>query len=265
MKCSEWMEKLEILAPKSLACEWDNPGLLAGRAEKEVKKVLIALDATDDVVDLAVKEQVDLLITHHPLIFHSMKKVNDQDFIGRRLIKLIQADISMYAMHTNFDIAPGCMADLAADRLEILNGVPLEVTGEVNGEAVGIGKAGSLKAPVPLDAFADQVKAAFGLPFLLMYGSDAVKEPVSRVAVSPGAGGSMIRYALEKKVQVLVTGDIGHHDAIDAAASGMAILDAGHYGLEHIFIPFMADYIRNVSGSTLEVLQAAPDFPARVI
>ena len=157
------------------------------------------------------------------------------------------------------------MADLAADRLEILNGVPLEVTGEVNGEAVGIGKAGSLKAPVPLDAFADRVKAAFGLPFLLMYGSDAVKEPVSRVAVSPGAGGSMIRYALEKKVQVLVTGDIGHHDAIDAAASGMAILDAGHYGLEHIFIPFMADYIRNVSGSTLEVLQAAPDFPARVI
>ena len=75
----------------------------------------------------------------------------------------------------------------------------------------------------------------------------------------------MISYALEKKVQVLVTGDIGHHDAIDAAASGMAILDAGHYGLEHIFIPFMADYIRNVSGSTLEVLQAAPDFPARVI
>ena len=137
-----------------------------------------------------------MLLTHHPLIFKAIKKVNDQNFITRRLVKLIQADISYYAMHTNFDAAPGCMADLAADRLEILNGVPLEVTGEVNGEAVGIGKAGSLKAPVPLDAFADQVKAAFGLPFLLMYGSDAVKEPVSRVAVSPGAGGSMIRYAL---------------------------------------------------------------------
>ena len=122
MKCSEWMEKLEKLAPKSLACEWDNPGLLAGRAEKEVKKVLIALDATDDVVDLAVKEQVDFLITHHPLIFHSIKKVNDQDFIGRRLIKLIQADISMYAMHTNFDIAPRCMADLAAEKLGLAEG-----------------------------------------------------------------------------------------------------------------------------------------------
>ena len=140
MKCSEWMEKLEILAPKSLACEWDNPGLLAGRAEKEVKKVLIALDATDDVVDLAVKEQVDLLITHHPLIFHSMKKVNDQDFIGRRLIKLIQADISMYAMHTNFDIAPGCMADLAAEKLGLAECEPLEtmkLTAAIAGFAAG--------------------------------------------------------------------------------------------------------------------------------
>lgn len=265
MLCRELIEKLEKLAPRELACDWDNPGFLAGRGDKEIKKVLVALDATDWVVEQAVKEKADFLLTHHPLVFRPLKQVNDENFISRRIVTLLQADISYFAMHTNFDAAPGCMADLAADRLEILNGVPLEVTGEVNGEAVGIGKAGSLKAPVPLDAFADQVKAAFGLPFLLMYGSDAVKEPVSRVAVSPGAGGSMIRYALEKKVQVLVTGDIGHHDAIDAAASGMAILDAGHYGLEHIFIPFMADYIRNVSGSTLEVLQAAPDFPARVI
>lgn len=152
MKCSEWMEKLEKLAPKSLACEWDNPGLLAGRAEKEVKKVLIALDATDDVVDLAVKEQVDLLITHHPLIFHSMKKVNDQDFIGRRLIKLIQADISMYAMHTNFDIAPGCMADLAAEKLGLVECEPLETMKVTDEGAVGIGKTGikgadDLKSP----------------------------------------------------------------------------------------------------------------------
>ena len=159
MKCSEWMEKLEKLAPKSLACEWDNPGLLAGRAEKEVKKVLIALDATDDVVDLAVKEQVDLLITHHPLIFHSMKKVNDQDFIGRRLIKLIQADISMYAMHTNFDIAPGCMADLAAEKLGLAECEPLETMNVTDEGSVGIGKTGKLKEPMTLKALAELVSA----------------------------------------------------------------------------------------------------------
>lgn len=265
MLCRELIEKLEKLAPRELACDWDNPGFLAGRGDKEVKKVLVALDATDRVVEQAVKEKVDFLLTHHPLLFRPLKQVNDENFISRRIVRLLQADISYFAMHTNFDAAPGCMADLAADRLGICHGEPLEVTGEVHGEAIGIGKAGILETAVPLEQFADQVKTAFDLPFLLMYGRDAVKEPVSRVAVSPGSGGSMIRYALEKKVQVLVTGDIGHHDAIDAAALGMAILDAGHYGLEHIFIPFMADYIRRASGDRIEVLQAEPDFPARVI
>ena len=220
MKCSEWMEKLEKLAPKSLACEWDNPGLLAGRAEKEVKKVLIALDATDDVVDLAVKEQVDLLITHHPLIFHSMKKVNDQDFIGRRLIKLIQADISMYAMHTNFDIAPGCMADL--------------------------------------------VKEQFGLPYVTVYGQEAAPGLVERISVCPGSGRGMEIEAEKAGAQVLITGDMGHHEGIDAAANGLVVIDAGHYGLEHIFIAFMAEHCKNQIDGDAQIIQMPLRFPVQV-
>ena len=102
MKCSEVIEILGKLAPESCACDWDNPGLLAGRSDKEVKKIYIALDATDQVVDAAIKAGADMLLTHHPLIFKAIKKVNDQNFITRRLVKLIQADISYYAMHTNF-------------------------------------------------------------------------------------------------------------------------------------------------------------------
>lgn len=109
MKCSEVIEVLGRLAPESCACDWDNPGLLAGRSDKEVKKIYIALDATDQVVEAAIKGGADMLLTHHPLIFKAIKKVNDQNFITRRLVKLIQADISYYAMHTNFDAAPGCM------------------------------------------------------------------------------------------------------------------------------------------------------------
>lgn len=265
MLCRELIEKLEELAPKSLACDWDNPGFLAGRGNKEIKKVLVALDATDRVVEQALVEQADFLLTHHPLIFRALKQVNDANFISRRIVNLLQADISYVAMHTNFDAAPGCMADLAAERLGIRDGVPLEVTGEVNGALVGIGKAGVLDEAVSLEALAARVKQAFGLHFVLVYGSEAAGEPVSRIAVSPGAGGSMIRYALQQKAQVLVTGDIGHHDAIDAAAQGMAIIDAGHYGLEHIFIPFMAEYITRVSGGAIKVIQAESDFPARVL
>ena len=149
--------------------------------------------------------------------------------------------------------------------LHIQDGQPLEVTGEVNGIPVGIGKAGRLAEPVSLDALAELVKQVFELPFVLVYGEKAVGEKVSRVAVSPGAGGSMIRYALQQKAEILVTGDIGHHDAIDAAAQGMAVIDAGHYGLEHIFVPFMAEYVARVSDGTIEVIQAEPDFPARVL
>ena len=137
MKVNEWRSKLERLAPLSYSCQWDNPGLLAGRGEKEVSKILIALDATDEVVDLAETKKADLLLTHHPLIFKPVKTVNDQDFIGRRLIKMIQADISCYAMHTNFDIAPGGMGDLAAEKLGLLDSIPLEVTGKKTAASTG--------------------------------------------------------------------------------------------------------------------------------
>ena len=175
MLCRELIEKLEELAPKSLACDWDNPGFLAGRGDKEIKKVLVALDATDRVVEQAVREQADLLLTHHPLIFRALKQVNDTNFISRRIVTLLQADISYFAMHTNFDAAPGCMADLAAKRLGIRDGYPLEVTGEVSGVPVGIGKTGALTEPVTLDTLAELVKQAFDLPFVLAYGSDAVQ------------------------------------------------------------------------------------------
>lgn len=265
MRCRELMRRLEELAPPELACEWDNPGFLAGREEKEIKKVLVALDATDEVVKQAVSEQADMLITHHPLIFKPLKKVNDQNFISRRIVELIQADICYFAMHTNFDIAPGCMADLAAERLGMIPEGPLEVTGEVNGAPVGIGKIGSLLKCLSVEELGLKVKEAFGLPFVTVYGTEQVMGPVSRIAVSPGSGGSMIGCGLEKKVQVLITGDIGHHDGIDAAANHMAVIDAGHYGLEHIFIPFMAEYLKQIPEGELEVVTALPAFPAQVI
>ena len=265
IRCQSFLEKMEQWAPLSYAEDWDNPGLQVGDRQKQIQKVMIALTPGEAAVDAAITAKVDLLLTHHPLIFRALKQVNDTDFISRRIVTLLQADISYFAMHTNFDAAPGCMADLAAKRLEIQDSQPLEITGEVNGIPVGIGKAGRLAEPVSLDTLAEQVKQVFELPFVLVYGEKAVGEKVSRVAVSPGAGGSMIRYALQQKAEVLVTGDIGHHDAIDAAAQGMAVIDAGHYGLEHIFVPFMAEYVARVSDGTIEVIQAEPDFPARVL
>ena len=269
MKCSEIMEVCRKLAPEDCACDWDNPGLLAGRSDKEVRKIYIALDATDKVVEAAAASGADMLLTHHPLIFKAIKKVNDQNFITRRLVKLIQADISYYAMHTNFDAAPGCMADLAAKRLGLSDCVPLEALGEMDGPegavSYGIGKSGVLKEEVTVRELAAHVKDVFGLPFALVYGDELMDQKVSRISVCPGAGGSEIEGALAWGAQVLVTGDSSHHQGIDAAARGMAIIDGGHYGLERIFIPYMAEFLRKNLGSRVELEQAPPQWPAVIV
>lgn len=265
MKCDDILKRLEELAPVSYACDWDNPGLLAGRRGKEVSEILLALDAVDDVVEEAVKQKVDLLITHHPLIFKAMKKINDDDFIGRRILKLIQNDISYYAMHTNFDIAPGCMADLAADRLGLHDRGVLEPTVEAGGQVYGIGKTGKLEKAMSLEELGSYVKEVFELPFVTVYGMKELKGPVRFVAVSPGSGGSMVKHGIQAGAQVLITGDIGHHDGIDAVAGGMAVIDAGHYGLEQLFMEFMEGFLKKELGETVAVKRMAAAYPAAVL
>ncbi len=263
--CRDLCDELNRLAPPALACDWDNPGLLTGRMEKEINKVLTALDVTDAVVDQAVNEGVDLIVSHHPLIFHAIKKVNDEDFIGRRILRLAGNDICSFAMHTNFDIAPGCMADLAADVLGMTKEEPLETTAEVDGCEVGIGKVGFLPEPMDIKTLAKLVKERFGIPFVSVFGAAQIQEPVRRIAISPGSGRDMTDFAVAKNAQVLITGDIGHHEGIDAAARGLAIIDAGHYGIEHIFIDFMRDFLNSIHGDALTVITAEPDFPQYLI
>ena len=230
MKCSEVIEALRELAPEEWACEWDNPGLIAGRTEKEIKRIFVALDATDPIVEEAVRVEADLLLTHHPLIFKAVKQVNNQNFITRRLLRLI----------------------------------PLEVLGEAGGQPFGIGKWGDLEKPTALSQLAKEVKEKFELPYVLVYGEESAERKMYRAAVCPGSGGSEIEAAIQAGAEVFITGDISHHQGIDAAARGMAVIDAGHYGLEHIFVEFMGEWLKKRLGSKIQVIQAGPQWPARV-
>ena len=143
MLCKEIIQVIEASYPKEAALDFDNVGLLAGRLEKEVSKVYLALDATEEVIDKAIALGTDMLITHHPLIFSPMKRVTDEDFIGRRVVKLLQNDISYYAMHTNYDVLG--MAKLAEDILGIEKTYVLDVTMEKDGAEEGIGRIGMLE------------------------------------------------------------------------------------------------------------------------
>ena len=104
MRCREILDRLEERWNPSFALSWDNVGLLVGKEEKEIGKIFVALDVTEETLEQAVEAGADLMITHHPLLFSPVKKVTSGDFIGRRLIKMIQNDLCYYAMHTNFDV-----------------------------------------------------------------------------------------------------------------------------------------------------------------
>lgn len=241
MTCREIITLLQEQSPEEFACDWDNVGLLVGDFEQEIKKIYIALDATEETITEAVAEGADLLLTHHPMIFKGLKKVNTQDFTGRRVVRLIQNHISYYAMHTNFDVRG--MAAIAAERMGLTDCAVLDVTCESEDGCEGIGRVGMLPEEMTLKACVERVKQAYDVDTVKVFGD--LNRKVRRAAICPGSGKSVISCALGAGAGVLVTGDIDHHEGIDAADQGLAIIDAGHYGVEKLFIPYMVQYLRN--------------------
>lgn len=260
MECRKVIEILERQSPKSYACDWDNVGLLVGREDKEIQKIYIALDATDEAINEAVSMGADMLLTHHPMIFKGMKRVTQEDFIGRRIIRLIQNDIVYYAMHTNFDVMG--MAQLAADYLQLSDTKVLEVICESESGQEGIGRYGNLRKEMTVRECCEEIKQAFSLENVKVFGD--LNRKIKTAAISPGSGKSVIEHALQAGVDVLITGDIDHHEGIDAVAQNLTVIDAGHYGVEHIFIPYMEEYLKREAGE-LEISVQSLTFPFQII
>ena len=261
MKCNDILNNLLKVMPKELAMSWDNVGLLAGSSEKEVKNIVVCLDLSEKLIERAISLKADLIVSHHPLIFSPIKNVTDKTSVGKRLVSLIKNDISYIALHTNYDIATGCMSDLVAERIG-LKGEPLEKTASMEEEDVGIGKVGDLERPLKISEIAKLVKERFKLPHLRVF-DDGEDRFVSRIAISPGSGKGMYKAAYEKRASLLISGDISHHDAIDALELGVSTIDAGHYGLEHIFIADMAQRLRDMD-KAFNVFEEYITFPDRI-
>lgn len=262
MTAKELIQIIEKRYPLDKAADWDNSGFQTGRRNKEIKKVMIALDATDDVISQAEKWGADLLLTHHPLTLSGIKSVTSETLTGRKYLELIRHDICCYASHTVYDVVD--MAPQAGQMMKLQKPEILEVTGidPKTAEYMGFGRVGSLVRPVTLRECADLVKTIFKLDNVKVFGD--LEQVVQRVAISPGSGKSMIAPSLKAKAQVLITGDIGHHDGIDAVDQGLAIIDAGHYGLEHIFIARMEKFLRD-TGKDLEIMRAETGSPFEII
>jgi len=249
MQCKELIGKIEAVYPKSAALPRDHVGLLCGRSEKEVGKVFVALDATDLIIKEAIEAEVDMLITHHPMFRSGIETITDLDYTGRRLLQLIKHDICYYAIHTNYDVL--ALSDIVADLLDLQYQEVLWDTFAQEGEVHGIGRIGELYNPCKVSDCCNFVKEKFELEFVRVFGD--LNRMVSKVAISPGSGRSTIPYALAKGVDLLITGDIGHHDGLDAIDQGLIIIDAGHYSTECIFMKDMQSFLTE-QDFTLDVI-----------
>lgn len=261
MKCRAIIKELEKCWNPIWAMEWDNVGLLVGREEKEVQRIFVALDVTEETLQQAILQKADMIITHHPLLFSPLKKITTESFVGNRVITLIQNDISYYAMHTNFDVKG--MPQLNSSMLGLKDVEVLEVTGiNDKNQEEGIGRIGKLPKPMGLREFAQKVKHDFQIPDVRMYGAE--KKEIHTVAFGSGSGKSLAKEAVKKGADVLLTGDVDYHTAIDLTAQNLAVIDAGHYGTEYCFIEYMKKELKRMFPE-MEIFTAKVQHPYEVI
>ncbi len=222
----EFVRIVETAAPRELAYDWDNSGLLL-RCGHTVSRVLIALDATMPVAQEAREKGCDMLLVHHPLIFSPVKALSLQNSADAVLMALIRSGISLYAAHTTFDRAAGGINDALAQTLGLSH-----VTA-VSGEGELLMRVGELGQTLDKHAFIAHVKQALGIPTVKVSAADC--GGITRVAVAGGSGGSFIAAAKNAGAQALVTGEAKHHHYIDAEAAGLLLIEAGHYHTECAF------------------------------
>lgn len=248
MKCKDIASAIETLAPKNLAYEWDNVGLLCGDYEQDVKKVLLTLDLDQGVVEEAVKIGADMIVGHHPIMFNPINKINECNAEGKVVRSLIRNNISYYAAHTNLDVAKGGLNDLLAKKLGLENTSMLEA---VAAEGEGIGRIGTLKNPVSLADYCEKIKDALGAEAVRFCGcKDAL---IQKVAINTGGGTSLIDAAIAHKADVFVTGDYKYSQVRDCRDKNMMIVDVCHYDTEIIACEIFEKIIKDTFGDKVEV------------
>lgn len=261
VKCKSIIDKLNQLAPIDLAEDWDNIGLLIGDAEANISKILVALDATDSVIEEAIQKDVDLIITHHPVIFKGLKQINTQTVIGNKVIKLISHNISLFSAHTNLDSAKEGISTILADRLKLKDSNVL-VPSDTNESNCGIGRIGFVDK-ISLVDFCEVIKSSFELNYIRVVGD--LNKTVNKIAVSPGSSMEYSSIAYKQGADVFITGDIKYHDAQDFKEKGMVLIDAGHFGTEHMIVSVLTYKIKEWFENNVKIFTSECDVDPFII
>jgi dinuclear metal center YbgI/SA1388 family protein len=241
MLIKELAKIIEKFAPLELQEHYDNAGLIIGNRYRDISKVLVCLDVTDSVVDEAINLNCDLIISHHPLIFSPLKKINSDSII----YKAIQNDIAIYAAHTNLDAAEFGVSRILAEKLGLQDIKPLRQN--ENDPNIGFGAIGELPNEVSLDDFLYLVKDVCKIN-VLRY-SECDFTTIQKVALCGGAGEDLIKDATAQFADAYITADLKYHHFNN---NDLLIVDAGHYETEQYAVDIIYDLIAR-KNSSLEV------------
>jgi dinuclear metal center YbgI/SA1388 family protein len=241
---------LEEIAPTKLAESWDNPGLQVGDHRWQVKIIMISLDPTPGVMKHAAEMSIDMLVTHHPLIFRPIKSLDLSTPIGDFIGTAIRNSIAVYAAHTNFDSVANGLNDMLAACLDLKNVKVLaptegDMSTDTSEESInGLGRIGELERPTDLLSLCGTLKQALGLETVRIAGHTAGM--ARRVALCTGSGTSLLDRFFHSGADVFITGDVRYHDARDAEDRQAALIDIGHFGSEHIMVAKLGDRLREM-------------------
>lgn len=239
MKIKDITDVIEAFAPLSLQESYDNSGLIVGRQTDEVHKALLAVDVTEEVLDEAVREGCDIVITHHPIIFHPLKRLDSSSYVERCVERAIRKGIALYACHTNLDSAPHGMSWRLAEMLGVGGLRVLQPSKDAPAD-VGFGVVGELAEAVAALDFLRRTAEITGAPAVRY--SDIVSDTVRRVAVCTGAGASLIGDARRAKADMYITSDLKYNDFMTPDGT-LTVADIGHFESEYCAIRILFDIL----------------------
>ena len=231
MKVRDLLQRVDRVAPFSLAEEWDNVGLMVGDLDAEVSRVGIALDPVGEAVAAAAEQGCQALLCHHPLLFRPLKKLDLNSDPGRAVREAIKRDVAVLAAHTNWDCAEGGVSWELAGRLGLMGITPLDLN-------TGLGAKGHLPEAEALDRFIERVREAWNLPRLDCYAPANCS--ILHVALCGGAGAEFWPAARAWGADIYLTADVKYHELMDATRAGLAVAVADHGEMERVSLPELA-------------------------
>jgi dinuclear metal center YbgI/SA1388 family protein len=225
---------LDEIAPSSLAEPWDNVGLMVGDPAQEVCGVLVALDASEEIMTEAQSHGCNVVVTHHPLIFKPLQAIRTDQVAGRLLARVLAHGMAVVSCHTNLDKISGGVNDVLAAGLN-LRGCRVLAADHAGAAGLGFGRIGDLGSPVTFAEFMDKLLTVLGVPAVRVAGVAPAK--FLSVAVCGGSGSGLTEAAMAAGAQVFITGEVKHSTARWAEDAGFCVIDAGHFSTEKLVVP----------------------------